>query len=460
MSLYQKKINWRSLIINTIRLDIYDLNAINSNQAMRYYDLLPQSQLPRKGIVARMASFYVNMYKSFVTCLQTQRLDDLLECEQMAFVTTRNQKEAIRSVISFSGDTHCYGIHGHGDISFDLFKAYLLAIPFFPLVMYHYFKSDDYRRLSFKYSLDLYWLSYGLYIYGVMFFLSRKYCQLIVSNDHLVHTRTLVKCAHDCGVSSIYIQHASVSSIYPFPNLNFTYALLEGMDSVIKYDSYGPSNSRVFLIGNPKFDTYFSLISSRKSVKTVGVAFNLLDNEEKVQQLLNQLRSVKEWRLIVRPHPGDNRFERLQSNFHSSEIVFSNARKQSSIDFLANLDVLIAGDSNIVLESILLNVYTIRFGLADNFTDQYGFVQNGLIEYFSKEEMLIDRLLHLHPADMQVRSQAKKYCFTVDTEFDGKSGLITSLVFEAIRKRDFSEFTCHETGLKNIKTINLPKMKL
>ncbi|HNB08431.1 MAG TPA: hypothetical protein PK754_02635, partial [bacterium] len=136
MSLYQKKINWRSLIINTIRLDIYDLNAINSNQAMRYYDLLPQSQLPRKGIVARMASFYVNMYKSFVTCLQTQRLDDLLECEQMAFVTTRNQKEAIRSVISFSGDTHCYGIHGHGDISFDLFKAYLLAIPFFPLVMY------------------------------------------------------------------------------------------------------------------------------------------------------------------------------------------------------------------------------------------------------------------------------------------------------------------------------------
>jgi len=57
---------------------------------------------------------------------------------------------------------------------------------------------------------------------------------LVVANDHSYPCTTIVKAAQDEGVKTVYIQHASVSD--KFPALKFDYALLEGLDSLEKYN--------------------------------------------------------------------------------------------------------------------------------------------------------------------------------------------------------------------------------
>ena len=54
------------------------------------------------------------------------------------------------------------------------------------------------------------------------------------------------------NIETLYIQHASVTS--RFPALKFNYAFLDGFDTLNKYITAGPSETKVFLTGTCKFD--------------------------------------------------------------------------------------------------------------------------------------------------------------------------------------------------------------
>ena len=83
--------------------------------------------------------------------------------------------------------------------------------------------------------LNLFCGAYSYVPYFINILSKTKPKLVIVSNDHSLNCRSLRLAAQILGIRTLYIQHASISNI--FPPLEFDYALLDGLVSYKKYVS-------------------------------------------------------------------------------------------------------------------------------------------------------------------------------------------------------------------------------
>jgi len=262
---------------------------------------------------------------------------------------------------------------------------------------------------------------YEVYLRKLRFY---KPLAIVFANDHNADARAMLLAAKTLGVKTIYIQHASVSPI--FPPLAFDLNLLEGQDALAKYKACGPIQGQVQLIGMPKADTYIPQRNRSKYIKTVGIGCNLLDDPQEVEQLLRKLSvALPEITFILRPHPRDTRdlaaFVTIAGN-----IKLSDSHTEPVFDYLQQLDVQVSGTSGIHLEAVLLNVWSIfyNFKAKQQLKDYYGFVEHGLVDVVDSPDellMLLNRHLHNRP---QVVERARYYNATVGTANEGKSSEI------------------------------------
>ncbi len=422
---------WR-LLKKATRLDIFDLNfAYTSEEVAKCSRSAPSMR--RIGIVWRVVSFFGHLFKQHVDVKHLFNRGRV-PGGVLLFAATKNQRSSLAPLVEEIDDAYLAGGSSYARVEveeqFPLLLAYLLSLVFFPMVLLHFWRSSGYHRKTFRFIFDQYWLTYGYYLTANLWLDRRMPTALVVSNDHNMPNRVIVKVAREKQIPSIYIQHASVTD--KFPSLSFDYALLEGLDALQKYECAGPSRTKVFLVGMPKMDAYFRNRNASSVVQSVGICTNTLDPLSRVEQLCEKLHTkCSSLYFYLRPHPGDKRdgWESLAKKYG---MAFSNSKMEPSFKFLKRVDVVIAGDSNILLEAALMNVYPIYYDFAQTDLDWYGFRRNGLVGYASQPQEVCLEVEGLSQHKPSVRMKTRQYCATVDTRYDGRSSKLAAEIIRAV----------------------------
>ena len=207
------------------RLDVYALNDLLSSERFRWAEVHPAYK-PR-GVPYCILKFFYKLLKSTKTLGRTAALArSMPPGAVLAFVTTSNQWDAIRPVTDRLDEAVVVGaVYVEGDAPYPLGSAFLYALPFFPIVFFHYLKAKGYKRLSHRAAFHEYWAAYGHYVVAVRLLRRLAPSAVLVANDHVMWTRTLVQAAREQGIPTCYLQHASVTE--NFPPLSFDYAFLD-----------------------------------------------------------------------------------------------------------------------------------------------------------------------------------------------------------------------------------------
>jgi hypothetical protein len=403
------------------------LNLINLN-----YELssIPEcaftENLPRKGIAVRLASFCFRFLRSLRRPFHAGSTR-IPPRAILIFAVAKNEEDSLASVSSDWKDAIIVGTGKSAANDFPLAASYVLSLPFLPLVIKHLLAARGFARKSFSYNFDGYLHTYGLYVAARHWLRKLKPRCVVLSNPVATRHRVLTQAARDESIPTVYLQHASAHKL--LPPLEYDYALLDGWDALEKYERIGRSTSVVFMVGVPKLDAYFSAINCRSTVRTVGVATNALDSLTTIEELCKRLgEAFPDYRLVLRPHPSDRRFSDWEKLARRSRFQFSDPTIEHPMEFLRQLDAMIAGDSNILLEAALLNVAPIYYDGEKSGLDWYDFARNGLAERFTDPDSTISYISSIADNRESVRSRAKRYSATIGTSFDGRSGELAQTV--------------------------------
>lgn len=246
---------------------------------------------------------------------------------------------------------------------------------------------------------------------------------IIISNDHYPHSRALMIAAKELGIKCMYIQHASVSDV--FPPMRASHALLYGKYSEDIYKKIPGSEGQFIAVGNHRFDAYREFIQEKRSTGRIGVAFNTLDPIPEVLKVCNKLaeRFGKE-SIVLRAHPADQRK-------YTSPYQVSPSRQESSLEFLKGIDVLVAGNSSILLEAAAMNVYAFQLyfqPVPDYFIDYYGFIRTGVAREVANADQLVSEIAAaIKDRRFRARDATKLYDASVGQpyEFDVENHIVS-----------------------------------
>lgn len=286
----------------------------------------------------------------------------------------------------------------------------------------------------------------GCYVYVPYFldYLRRNKPQgVIVSNDHNPICRSLQFAAKSLGIKSFYLQHSSVSPL--FPRLICDWALLDGRDSLEKYTSllpYGdndeaPGDTKVVLSGLKKHIAVAR--ESKQERQAVGVAFNKLDSLERLTEVVKTL-DEESLECIIRLHPGIEKVsaDSIRARFFSYGQTFVESAKDIELDdFLGRIDFMIAGESGIHLEALLAGVQSYYFLLDDKNTtfDYYGFIRSGLISELKEVKGISkDQISALKNISNSQKLAIRHYSETYGTSWMGQEGKLAALTIERVLK--------------------------
>jgi len=430
--------NFVETIRSMVSLDICDLNYGFSCEAIGRLENV--GAIPKEGYLLRFGNYFYKMAK-FLNVHMRQEKVRIPKGVILFFAGTKNQKD---SLIPISEKIPNFWIVSNDpDVQassmFPLFIAYLAALPFLPLILWRLLKEHGYKRKSFRYNFDYYWLTYGYYVVALYWLRKISPRIVITSNDHNMPNRVMTLAARINKIPTVYVQHASVNK--RFPALNFDYAFLDGQNALKVYDKVGKSNTKVFLIGTPKFDFFYKHINRNLTLRTLGICTNHFDPIEKVDVICKQISErLPDINVMLRPHPGDvGRKEAWEKLAEKYSISFSNPKEELSFEFLKRCDAVIVGDSNILLEAALLNVYPLYYDFNSMKWDWYGFLANGLTEYHANPDEISKKIQELIQRKPDVRQRCRTYCCTVEGRYDGHSSDLAALIIKALAdgKTDF-----------------------
>ena len=264
--------------------------------------------------------------------------------------------------------------------------VYLLSILMLPIFLYHLFIMSTLERRSSFWFLPTILMSYGTDIYWKVVLTFNKPIAIFVANDHSFETRSPVLAARKKGIPVFYIQHAPVTKL--FPPLVFDIAFLEGENALQCYNV--KESNQVILVGNIKFEMVRHLRNKKTTVNVIGIAGSSFLTKATFHHLVEIISyTFKELKIIFRPHP-----DGVHKDWSiPKSIEFSDVRIENSFTFLARIDLVIGGESGILAEAALMNVYPIMYGKENsNVTaiDSYGFIENNVCDLAKNEKDLLE----------------------------------------------------------------------
>jgi len=285
----------------------------------------------------------------------------------------------------------------------------------FPFIYYQFKKK--YGKKAWWYA-DYIFKAVGQYEACRYFIQKHRPAYIVFANDHTIFPRAMLLAAKSLGVSTVYIQHASVTPY--FPPLAFDLSLLEGQATLDRYAKNGTVEGEVRFIGMPKFDPYVSLRNTQTQVQYVGICCNKLDETSDVNTLVAYLKSqLPQLIFTFRPHPADER------TFLMPKGVLHSTKTEKAFDFLKKQDLIIAGNTSIHLEAVLLNVVSVYYEFSTysaDIRDMYGYCENGLIVRADTREKLLEIIDNQsNKKDQDVFKKAAYYNYTAGTPQEGSS---------------------------------------
>lgn len=413
---------------NQYKLDVVDLNYVSSSESLGVYNYKPPRKWKR-GILINLGTFAAKWVRAAFSNALAPSWRTLDPNGVLVGVWSLNQQRALEPILRSMPNISVMSLHR--DIQGPQFpesRAYPASLPFLPQLIRMYAASAGYQRIGFEHDFDRYLLTYGYFQTAVRVMRELRPKLVLVANDHTMETRTLEHAANRLGITTAYVQHASVTK--GFPPLEFSLAFLDGRDAAEKYDVPGGNNPRVFLTGIPKADEARKLVRSRISLQRVGVCVNVLDPMPAVINFVEELTARSpQTEVVLRPHPSDQRPWMTAL----PEVEHSDAQTEPSFEFLNRVDGIVTGPSNIALEAALVGVGTVFVDFGNLGLDPYDFLQRGLCR---KVESASEALEAIDPAQGPTLREAvlRDYCATVGTEYDGRSSeLVRELITEELQ---------------------------
>lgn len=404
-------------------LDIFDLNYDLSNENIGQINKLPQFK--NKGWLYGFLRFCHGLLLSVIKL--RFNIFAFKSSGLVFFVSSHNQYKALQKYSNLQNENYvAVGVNYNNKAVKKRYPealAYLLAIPFLPLVILQYLLcKDEYKKKSIRICMDRYLLSYGLYITSYICLLFYRPKMIAFSNDHCVWHRVLLKRCKSFSIKTFYCQHALVSEY--FPPLEFDYTFLDGE---IANEKYKRSNAecQVYLTGSAYLDDLSDLNNNLDNESSIvfGVCFNKIDSDNFIKDLIKELATKLELSelILVRLHPADNRARDLKSAIESDKVLFSDTKNESMSSYLTKVHALLAGDSSVHLEAALKG--RLSCTLTDWSDDYYGFCKEGVVKILNnlsdycfevrnlKKEGFINKNLIKYKADLGYDNNIKFIMF-------------------------------------------------
>lgn len=261
----------------------------------------------------------------------------------------------------------------------------LFSILMLPQFFLHFLIASPSEKKIINWFLPSLVSSYGSELFWRFIFAFFRPKGIIVANDHSFETRIPSIIAREKQVPIFYIQHAPVTRY--FPPLKFNVAFLEGDNSLHCYNTEQSKN--VILVGNIKFEKVRNRRNSNDTVRCIGIAGSSFLTKKEFHYRLDVIKNTfKEIKIIFRPHPDSvNKDWEIPNG-----VEFSDVRNEKTFEFLARIDLVIGGESGILAEAALMNVYPVMYKEENPeviLKDSYGFIRHGVCELaYSIDDLL------------------------------------------------------------------------
>lgn len=218
---------------------------------------------------------------------------------------------------------------------------------------------------------------------------------IVVSEDVMRDTRTVVETATRLGIPSLQVVHG-VPCGTPTTHLAHTATYVAAYSEYVKqiYASFGIDPTRIFVTGNPGWDrfarpprsrmnnevrtymgleperpvlTYAMTNSTRWSTETLAHPQHHIENAEAVVDAFGGLaRRHPHWQFMLRPRPGDQSapVQRLMERAQEAGIKRLINDQLPVYESLVITDVMVCTQSNIGLEALLLGKPVVNVDIA------------------------------------------------------------------------------------------------
>ena len=355
--------------------------------------------------------------------INNKKKGDVIPNNSILFFGLNNNENLAFSNVLNLDDSH-YLIGNDRYINgFPIVKIYITSLFFIPVILLHFLiTKDDIKKLSFKYVFDFYCLTFAAILIIPNYLNKLKPSKIIVSNHTRPFQRIIMQLYSKKGLG--YLQHASLVSKMP-SFTGFDYTLVDGNDSLNKLKASKSFNNNIYLIGNCKYDKFLNYVKRNENLNSIGICINNLDKLFDIILLIKEIKKcfpVKE--LFIRPHPFDPRFNKIKDICSRNEIMFSDSRIINSFNFLKSVNLLIAGDSNVHMEALCMNIPSIYLNFKNKKNDWYGFLKYKIIHNGSSINQLIDIINNIDFEKINVKKSLKPFNSSINTSFEGKSALL------------------------------------
>ena len=316
-------------------------------------------------------------------------------------------------------------------------RALWLSLSYLPDLLRIYRHSDSKTKAIIKKYFTRLWITFGYYQLAEEYLTHYQVKVLVLSSDQGEFHRCLLLRAKELGVKTIYVQHASVAK--GFPKLIASYSFLDGKESHEKYLFAGQPEGDVYLSGGVRFDPVFQKyqLKNADTVSTVGIAINMLDDFEKVKSLCVLLLR-NGYKLSLRPHP---RYQGINTEWLSENgIGYSDPKKESSFDFINNIDLMVSNESSIHLDAALMRCPSIVYNFSNNSVlDYYSYIKSGLTTLADSESQLME-MLSRPESILPTIETLRFYNASTGTPFEGALGKTIADCIHHILSNDSSSF--------------------
>lgn len=205
----------------------------------------------------------------------------------------------------------------------------------------------------------------------------------------------VARAARDAGQRSLFLEHATTPRVVFNDRYDGYHVAFEHTRRMLIDLGVPADRVRTFEKTPP--------VTPSKMVRATGAAglcVNILDSIEAIEAAIAAL-SRHGLDVILRVHDADLRIARLRALAARAGVTFDSARASPIVEFLKRVDLVVAGNTNVVGDALSAGKPVIYFwtGIAEMF-DYYGLVQHyGIARARSAEELdtAINRLV---PADV------------------------------------------------------------
>jgi len=268
---------------------------------------------------------------------------------------------------------------------------------------------------------------------------------VIMSNDHSPANRALLFVAKSMGIKTVYMQHASVSTL--FPVLDFDYSFLDGYCAYNIYkeielnknaNSLETFNEKYMFLTGQKKITFSNSIGPDISNNCCGVGFSHLDGSNFIIKVIESLLLIFE-QCIVRMHPSHSLSElkKIADFFSENKSVKFSVGKNVSIEtFISNISVFFGSTTSLHLEVALSGLRCFYIENEEfKGSDYYGYERAGLVIPIHFPEITVAHFsdVGLLQGSNEINA-IKRFSATYNTSWFGREGELVVSILEKVEE--------------------------